>query len=66
MKRITDPSFEYTNSASTDIRRTFARHGFYAKSNTLKEKLLTIANFYGNEVRFDRAQFEAVINGEQE
>lgn len=25
MKSILDPSFQYTNSASTDIRKTFAR-----------------------------------------
>lgn len=25
MKRITDPEFKYTNSADTDIRKTFAR-----------------------------------------
>jgi len=25
MKSILDPSFKYTNSASTDIRKTFAR-----------------------------------------
>ena len=25
MKRITDPDFKYTNAASTDIRKTFAR-----------------------------------------
>jgi hypothetical protein len=24
-KRITDPTFRYTNSASTDLRKTFAR-----------------------------------------
>lgn len=25
MKRLTDPSFRYTNSVNTDLRRTFAR-----------------------------------------
>mgnify|MGYP001569415000 CR=1 FL=1 len=25
MKRITDPDFVYTNAASTDIKRTFAK-----------------------------------------
>lgn len=42
MKSILDPSFRYTNAASTDLRKTFARIRRQQKAEQLKAAEQTI------------------------
>ena len=39
MKRLTDPDFVYTNSASTDIKRTFAKARLRLKREAERQRV---------------------------